>query len=125
MRSRRIGFGVVVDEHGGVEGIFTPKDLVAELVGELQDEYDPNVPSVLPAGPGRWLADGRVSVEDLEDEIHVSLPRGDYSTAAGLVLAVAGRIPDEGDEFRVDGITLTVVRMERRRVGRIRIDVPG
>ena len=123
MRRSRFGFGVVVDEHGGVEGIATTKDVISELVGSLQDEYDPTVPSIIPAGVGRWVVDGRTDVDELESEIDRQLPRGDYSTVAGLFMDEAGRIPEEGDQLDVDGVALTVLLMDRRRIARLRVEV--
>ena len=121
LRARRSAFAMVLDEHGGMEGIVTVKDLVAELVGELQDEYDPGAPSVTKVGPHHWLADGRVPLEDLETAVEIELPEGPYSTAAGMLMAVAGRIPEEGDLVRLDGLQFTVLQMDRNRIDRIQI----
>jgi putative hemolysin len=124
MRERRWGYAVVTDEHGGVEGIVTMKDLIAELTGELQDEYDPGSPAVVQVAKHRWLVDGRLPLEDLEQALGVDLPAGEYSTVGGLFLDVAGRIPDVADTVRVDGIELTVLRMDRHRIDRLRVDLP-
>jgi putative hemolysin len=99
------------------------KDLLAELVGELQDEYDPGVPSVVRIGPRQWVADGRLPIEDLATEIGQPLPDGPYSTVAGFFLAAAGHVPDEGDAIDVDGVRLTVLDMERNRVDRIDVSI--
>ena len=123
MRRSRFGFGVVVDEHGGVEGVVTTKDVISELVGSLRDEYDPTSPAVVPAGPDRWIVDGRIDVDELEAEIERELPRGDYSTVAGLFMDAAGRIPDEGDRVVVEGVVLTALMMDRRRIARLRVEV--
>ena len=123
MRRNRFGFGVVVDEHGGVEGVITTKDVISELVGSLRDEYDPTVPSIVPTGAGRWTVDGGMDVDELENEIARQLPRGDYSTVAGLFMHVSGRIPDEGDRVDVDGVILTVTSMDRRRIARLNVEV--
>jgi len=125
MRTRRQGLGVVVDEHGGLEGLVTAKDLLSELVGELQDEYDPGTPSAVQISDGQWVADGRLPLEDLEETLTVDLPEGPYSTVAGLVMALAGNVPGEGDAVRVDGFELTVLQMDRNRVDRIRVDRTG
>ncbi|MBT8203147.1 MAG: HlyC/CorC family transporter [Acidimicrobiia bacterium] len=122
MRLSRFGFGVVVDEHGGVEGIVTTKDVISELVGSLQDEYDPTVPSIVPAGPDRWIVDGRTDIDQLESELGRELPRGDYSTVAGLFMDLAGRIPSEGDQVTIDDILLTALLMDRRRIARLRVE---
>ena len=124
MRQRRYAIACVVDEHGGVEGIVTAKDLLAELVGELQDEYDPGIPSIVRIGRRNWVADGRVTVEDLADEIERAIPEGPYTTVAGLFMAVAGEVPDEGDTVSVDGVELTVLQMDRNRVDRVDVAAP-
>ena len=124
LRTGRSAFAVILDEHGGVDGIVTVKDLIAELVGELQDEYDPGAPTVVALGPAEWLADGRVPIEDLAAAIDRTLPVGPYTTAGGLVMTLAGRIPDEGDRFGFDDVALTVLQMDRNRVDRIRVTIP-
>ncbi|MDH5373029.1 MAG: hemolysin family protein [Acidimicrobiia bacterium] len=122
MRHRRLGFAVVLDEHGGVDGIVTIKDLVAELVGELQDEYDPVIPEAVPISNRIWLADGRMPVEDLADVISVELPEGPYATIGGLFLFLSGDIPEEGAVVQIDGVRFTVDRMDKLRIDRIRIE---
>lgn len=122
LRHRRAGFAMVADEHGGIEGLVTIKDLVSELVGELQDEYDPRVPSAVRSPDGSWVADGRITVEELQDLIGIELPTGPYSSVAGLFLTESGDIPREGDIITVDSVTMTVTAMEKLRIARIRVD---
>ena len=121
MRSKRYAMAVVVDEHGGVEGIVTVKDLVSELVGELQDEYDPGTPSVAQLGRGVWIADGRLDIDDLEEAVGYNLTDGPFSTVGGFIMALFGKIPDEGDQVTDDGFRYTILSMDRQRVDRIRI----
>jgi putative hemolysin len=121
MRQRKYAIACVVDEHGGIEGLITAKDLLAELVGEIQDEYDPGVPSIVRIGPRQWIADGRLPIEDLETEIGHDLPEGPYSTVAGLFMAEAGRVPTEGDVTQLDEIRLKVLEMDRNRIDRIEV----
>lgn len=122
MRKERFGFAVIVDEHGGVEGVVTVKDLVAELVGTLRDEYDPGEPSAVLIGDAIWLTDGRLPLEDLEAAIEDELPEGPYSTTAGLFLSIAGRIPVEGETVGVNGIVMTVITMDRNRIAKIQVE---
>jgi CBS domain containing-hemolysin-like protein len=121
LRKARAAIAVVLDEHGGVDGIVTIKDLVAELVGELQDEYDPGVPTVVRVGNNEWLADGRLPIEDLATVIDCDLPTGPYATIGGLVMALAGRVPAEGEEVVAQNVRFTVVTMDRKRVDRVRV----
>ena len=123
MRLRRAGFAAILDEHGGVEGILTIKDLVSELVGELQDEYDPGIPVTVALEDDVWIADGRVDVEELAEILGAELPEGPYATAGGLFLSIAGDIPAEGDTVEVAGYRMTVLEMDRRRIDRLRIDL--
>lgn len=123
LRTRRIAFAVVVDEHGGVEGIVTVKDLLAELVGEIQDEYDPREPSMYQLGDSMWVVEGRVAVESVAGEIGAELPSGPYTSIGGLFLWAVGRIPEAGDQAEVDGVRLTVLQMDKRRIHRLRIEM--
>jgi putative hemolysin len=125
MRARRFTLALVLDEHGGVEGLITIKDLVAELVGELQDEYDPGVPSIVKIGPKRWMADGRLSMDDFNDAVDHEFPEGPYSTIGGLYLATAGHIPADGHQLTIDGFRLVVMRMDRNRIDRVRVESVG
>ncbi len=125
LRVRRIGFAIVTDEYGGVDGLVTIKDLVGELVGDLQDEYDPRVPTILPIGRQVWLADGRTPIDEFEDVTGTEVEDGPYSTVAGLFLSLFGHIPKEGDHTNHEGLRLTVLTMDRRRVSRIRVDATG
>lgn len=122
MRRRRFTIGVVIDEHGGFEGIVTPKDLLAELVGELQDEYDPGVPSSVRLADGQWITDGRLPLWDLEETLGCRLAAGPYSTVAGFYLSAAGSVPREGDSITAEGFSFTVMRMERNRIDQIRVE---
>ena len=124
MRRDRFTLAVVTDEHGGIEGIVTITDLVSQLVGELQDEYDTKDPSVLAIGDGEWLVDGRTPVDEVAEAIEVDLPSGEYTTVAGLVLDQGGRVPREGDVVIVNGVTIEVARMSRNRVDSVRIVIP-
>ena len=121
LRARRTGIAVVMDEHGGVDGLVTIKDLVEELVGELQDEYDPRVPMTLPVGSDTWLADGRTPIDEFEVATGAAVDDGPYSTVAGLFLYLSGHIPEVGDRVDYRDLVFTVLVMDRRRISKIRI----
>lgn len=121
-RARRTGFAVVLDEHGGFDGLITVKDLVGELIGDLQDEHDAGFPLLEQLVDGTWLADGRIPFEDIEETLGVSLPDGPYATIAGLFLAQHGAVPDEGDSEIIDEVRLTVDQMDRNRIAAVRLE---
>lgn len=124
MRSKRYGMAVVVDEHGGVEGIVTIKDLVAELVGELQDEYDPGAPSLITLGPKLWVADGMLDISVLATAIDADIADGPYSTVGGFIMAMFGRIPEEGDVYESAELRYTVTAMDRQRIDSVKVERP-
>ncbi|HEX3980962.1 MAG TPA: hemolysin family protein [Acidimicrobiales bacterium] len=120
MRRQRRAFAVVVDEHGGVEGVLTVKDLLGALVGDLPDEFDPDdEPEVVRVDGSRWLVDGRMSVDDVRDRLDINLPEGEYVTLGGFLFDGFGHIPTEGESLDVDGWELRVTEMDKRRIAKV------
>jgi CBS domain containing-hemolysin-like protein len=120
MRRQRRAFAVVVDEHGGVEGVLTVKDLLGALVGDLPDEFDPDdEPDVVRVDGSRWLVDGRMSVDDVRDRLDIDLPEGEYVTLGGFLFDGFGHIPAEGELLTVDGWELRVAEMDKRRIAKV------
>jgi CBS domain containing-hemolysin-like protein len=120
MRRQRRAFAVVVDEHGGVEGVLTVKDVLSALVGPLPDEFDPDdEPDVVRVDGSRWLVDGRMSVDDVIDRLGIALPEGEYVTLGGFLFNGFGHIPSEGEVLTVDGWELRVAEMDKRRIAKV------
>jgi CBS domain containing-hemolysin-like protein len=120
MRHQRRAFAVVVDEHGGVEGVLTVKDLLGALVGDLPDEFDPDdEPDVVRVDGTRWLVDGRMSVDDVRDRLDINIPEGEYVTVGGFLFDAFGHIPEEGESLIVDGWELRVTEMDKRRIAKV------
>mgnify|MGYP000734072340 CR=1 FL=1 len=115
---------VVVDEYGGVMGLVTLEDLLEELVGEIRDEFDEEEPEVRKIGEHAYIVDGQVRLDILRDVYNIGLKpvSEEYDTIAGLVFAVLGRVPVEGESVEVDGWCLTVEDMQENRINRIRIE---
>ena len=125
VRSSASPLAIVVDEHGGTAGVLTIEDLLEELVGEIEDEFDTDIPDeeVVRLGPDRWLVPGDLRLHEVERETDLVLPEGPYDTVAGLVMERLGRIPVTGDAVMVAGLELRVVAMNRRRVVRVELQV--
>jgi CBS domain containing-hemolysin-like protein len=121
MQRDRTSMAVVIDEYGGTAGIATIEDVVEELVGEITDDDVARVPEIRRVGRGRWIVEGGADVRDLGEALGADLPRGDWSTAAGLVIALAGRIPGVGDHVSIAGFRFEVRAATRRRVRRIEV----
>lgn len=121
LQARRQHMAVVVDEHGTLAGVVTLEDLLEELVGEIEDEYDTRADVVQTIDDNTFMIDGRAELDTVEDALGVDLPEGDYHTIAGLVLKALGRIPEPGDEVVVSGIEMRVISASPIRIGKIRV----
>jgi CBS domain containing-hemolysin-like protein len=121
MQKNRLQLAVVVDEYGGAVGIVTVEDIVEEVVGEIRDEHDRTPDTVERLSDGSYRVAGRASLEEVNDALEWDLPKGDFETVAGLVLATLHRIPLVGEVFRVLRFTITVLEADKRRVLAVRI----
>ena len=122
---RRSGrhLAVVVDEYGGTDGIVTLEDLVEELVGEIEDEYDEDgAAHAADAHDGVVEVDGLLHRDEVADATGLDLPEGPYETLAGFVMTELGRIPEAGDEVEALGRRFTVLEVDGRRAARIRVE---
>lgn len=127
MRTRRLPFGVVVDERGGMAGIVTLEDVVEELVGEIFSEHVRRVPEFFHReADGSVTVLGSVTVRDINRELGLELPEdGDWTTIAGLCLALARKIPAKGERLPTEGgVVLEVVDASPRRVRAVRLHLP-
>lgn len=122
MQARNTHAAVVVDEYGGTAGVATLEDAVEELVGEVADEHDRLRVRVRPARDGTWIVPGGMRVDEVTAAAGIEIPEGpDYETVAGYVMLELGRIPEAGDEVRVEDARIVVERMHGRRVERMRL----
>lgn len=116
-------FAIVVDEYGGVTGIVTAEDVVEEVVGEIEDEYEQAIEYYKQVAPGEYIVLGRMEVGRFEQEIGVRLPEGEYSTVGGMLIAMAERIPRAEEEFTVRGARFIVEKATERTVQKIRVRI--
>jgi len=126
MQKAKAHFGFVVDEHGGLEGIITLEDLLEEIVGEISDEHDEEVnEQIIPAGERKYLIAGGVAVRDLNRRLKLSVPESEaYTTIGGFLMTVAGHVLKPGEVVRHNGLLFQIDRVERRRVMRVRLELP-
>jgi putative hemolysin len=119
---RKVHIAIVLDEYGGTAGLVTIEDLLEEIVGEIQDEYDEEEPMIVQLSDDEARVDGRADVDDLGELFDVDLALEDedeYDTVGGLVYHRIGGVPKPGDQIRVNGLTLTVETTDGRRVGKV------
>jgi putative hemolysin len=120
LQAEREQLAIVLNEYGGTEGIVTVEDLLEELVGEIYDEFDPDSQGIHRQPDGSLILPGSFPVHDLAD-LGITLPEGDYTTLAGLVLERMGRIPGKGETVQVDGWRLEVLDVENHAIIQVRL----
>jgi magnesium and cobalt exporter, CNNM family len=121
MRKDRAHLAIVVDEYGGTAGIVTLEDLVEELIGDIQDEYDEDVSHPRQLHGGELEVDGLLNLDDFAEQTGLELPEGPYETVAGYLLAALGHLPVDGESAEVSGRKLTVTQLDGRRIARLRV----
>jgi putative hemolysin len=121
MRASRVHMAIVVDEYGGTAGLVTIEDLLEEIVGEIEDEYDRSEVTVERLGPDEAILDARVSIDDLNEIFGLAIEGEDFDTVGGFVYHLLGRVPTSGDEVSADGLHLRVLNVMGRRIKKVRI----
>ncbi len=124
MQKRRIHMAIVIDEYGGTAGIVTIEDILEEIVGEIQDEYDQaEEAEIQPAGENEWLITARANLGDINDVLHVHFPLHDADTLGGFIYTQLGKIPLPGDEVQFENVRLKVINVAGRRIGKVKVQV--
>jgi len=122
MQKRRIHMALVVDEYGGVAGLVTMEDMVEEIVGEIRDEHDVESP-VIPLSDGTMLIDASISLKDLKEDYHISLPESpEYETVGGFLMTVLQKIPQAGDRVEIEGKRVKIVEMVGQRISKVKLE---
>lgn len=124
LQRRKVHMAVVLDEYGGTAGLVTIEDLLEEIVGEIQDEFDEEEPMKVEIGPGEVILDGRADIDDLTDLVEPALELEDdeeYDTLGGFVYHRIGRVPVVGDAVVIEPFVITVIKVSGRRVGKVRV----
>jgi CBS domain containing-hemolysin-like protein len=124
MRRRRVHIAVVVDEYGGVSGIVCMEDIIEEIVGDIQDEFDNETEDVVTLGEGVWLCDARVHLEDLAEETGLQLPIEDFDTLGGFVFDLFGKIPVKYEKAVYRGADFIIQDMDGHKINTVKIIRP-
>jgi CBS domain containing-hemolysin-like protein len=121
LQTKKVHIAIVVDEYGGTAGLVTIEDILEEIVGEIQDEYDVEEFYMDRISDDEYIFSARVDLDDINDIMSVDLPTDESDTLGGLVYAMLGRVPGIGDTVDVADLRLTVLTVEGRRIGTVRV----
>ncbi len=121
MRQQRLSIAIVVDEYGGTAGLVTVEDLVEEIVGEIEDEFDVREQEIQLVTPTEAIVDARVGIDDLGEMFDLHIEKEDFDSVGGFIFNSLGRMPSVGDEVRVDGLVIRVLTVMGRRIKKVRV----
>lgn len=125
MTSQHKQMAIVVDEYGGTAGVVTLEDIVEEIVGNIQDEYDNEEEEISKINETTFTIDGMTDIDELDEIISKEIPEGDYDTVAGFIISQLGYLPQEGEQNEVvfENIKFTVLEVENRRIEKVRVEI--
>lgn len=120
-KRRRVHIAVAVDEYGGVSGIVCLEDIIEEIVGDLQDEFDDEEEDILSIGVGVWLCDGRTALDDLADTLNSALPSDEFDTLGGFVFNLFGKVPVRYETVSWNGFDFIIQAMDGHRITTVKV----
>ncbi|MDR2073363.1 MAG: hemolysin family protein [Spirochaetaceae bacterium] len=120
-RRRRVHIAVAMDEYGGVSGIICMEDILEQIIGDIQDEFDNEKEDILKLEEGIWLCDARVNLEDLSEELGISLPTEKFDTLGGFIFDLFGKIPVKYEKALYNGDEFIIQNMEGHKIGMVKI----
>lgn len=120
-KRHHLHIAIAIDEYGGISGIITMEDIIEEIVGDIQDEFDNEREDILPAGDNVWLCDARVDLDDLNETIEVSLPNEDFDSLGGFVFDLFGKVPVKYEKTSWKNFDFIVQDMEGHRINMIKV----
>jgi CBS domain containing-hemolysin-like protein len=123
LRRKRVHIAMAVDEYGGVSGIVCMEDIIEEIIGDIQDEFDNETEDIIKVDEGSFLCDARVNLEDLAEEIGIDLPIDDFDTLGGFVFDLFGKIPVKYEKITCNGNDFIVQDMEGHKIQKVKIVV--
>jgi len=121
MQRRQVHQAIVIDEYGGTAGLLTIEDLLEQIVGEIYDEYDVEEREIQMLDERTAVVDARAAVAEVGEAFSVTLPEGDFDTIGGLVMDRLGRVPEGGEQVRVNGLEITVEQVSEQRIEKMRV----
>jgi CBS domain containing-hemolysin-like protein len=122
LKSKKTHMAVVTDEYGGTAGIITIEDILEEIVGEIMDEHDSDLPLLSVVDENHVLVDARLDVEKVEDYFHIDFPEGEYESVGGFIIHTLGRIPKSGDQITFQGLDMTIESADDRKIYKVLIN---
>ena len=123
MQEKNVSMAIVADEYGGTSGLVTIEDLVEEIVGEIYDEYDEEVEGIKKVAPDEYLIDASTELDEINDELGLSLESEVFDSIGGFVIGIADRIPDTGDNYSYENLDFFIVDAENTKINELKLKI--
>jgi CBS domain containing-hemolysin-like protein len=121
LKTKKTHMAIVTDEYGGTAGIITIEDILEEIVGEIADEHDQDLPLLSVVDENHIIVDARLDVEKVEDYFDIEFPEGDYESIGGFIIHTLGRIPKSGDQVAFQGLDMIIESADDRKIYKVRV----
>ncbi|MBI5604759.1 MAG: HlyC/CorC family transporter [Deltaproteobacteria bacterium] len=122
LRLKKIHMAIVLDEYGGISGLVTMEDIIEEIIGEIEDEYDLQEPRLKPLEDGRVEVDARLEIEEFEQYFDLEIEEKTFESVGGLVIHILGRVPAVGEKVYFQDLEMTVLEADNRRIRRLLVE---
>ncbi len=123
MRKKRLHIAIVVDEYGGTSGLVTMEDIIEEIVGEIEDEYDTEPPPIIEISADTYMVEGTVTISDLNEQLDIRIPEEEFETVGGLIYDLVGSLPEKGQAVEYRSHKFVVHRVEGQRIAKVKLSV--
>ena len=120
-KRRHVHIAIAIDEYGGVSGIVCMEDIIEEIVGDIQDEFDNEREDIISIGDSSWLVDARINIEDLNEELSLDIPDDEFDTLGGFVFDLFGKIPSRYEKVAWRDWDFVIQEMDGHRIGTVKI----
>lgn len=122
LKSEKVHMAVVLDEYGGTAGLVTMEDIIEEIIGEIEDEYDRQEPRLKPLDNDRVEVDARLEIEELEHFFELKIEEKDFESVGGLIIHILGRVPEVGEKVYYQDLEMTILEADKRRIRRLLVE---
>ena len=121
MKAMKTHLAIITDEYGGIAGIITIEDIVEEIIGEIEDEHDTDLPLISVVNKHEVLVDSRLDIEKLTDQFDMEKPEGEFESVGGFIINILGRIPKKGEQIFFNGLKMTIKSADERKIDKIQV----
>ena len=125
MQKLKVHIAVALDEYGGTSGLVTVEDLLEEIVGEIQDEYDQELPKIVKIDENNFLIGGGAGIEEVIEETSLPVSQGEFDTIGGFIFSYIGRVPKQGEEIKINDYKITVTSVISKRIAQVKLTKPS